>query len=141
MQAHVMANVSSLQFSIVAAVALSTPLVSQLSSIWAARCNTWLLIELTPKGVVFSFLYFKTAVCMQEKQRRGQNLTTWLRSLAGIRNNNPKNAPGVPHISWTPAITAWQLAHCKGVLQCLSKCICAYSFGPRYNYFWTEHDT
>ena len=23
---------------------------------WAARCNTWLLIELTPKGVVFSFL-------------------------------------------------------------------------------------
>ena len=23
---------------------------------WAARYNTWLLIELTPKGVVFSFL-------------------------------------------------------------------------------------
>jgi len=24
---------------------------------WAARCNTWLLIKLTPKGVVFSFLF------------------------------------------------------------------------------------
>ncbi len=24
---------------------------------WAARYNTWLLIELTPKGVVFSFLF------------------------------------------------------------------------------------
>ena len=24
--------------------------------LWAARYNTWLLIELTPKGVVFSFL-------------------------------------------------------------------------------------
>jgi len=23
---------------------------------WAARYNTWLLIKLTPKGVVFSFL-------------------------------------------------------------------------------------
>ncbi|KAL0034786.1 hypothetical protein WJX77_007206 [Trebouxia sp. C0004] len=49
----------------------------------------------------------------EEKQRRGQNLTTWLSSLAGMRNNNPKNAPGVPHISWTPAITAWRLAHCE----------------------------
>ena len=26
--------------------------------IWAARYNTWLLIKLTPKGVVFSFLFF-----------------------------------------------------------------------------------
>jgi len=25
--------------------------------IWAARYNTWLLIKLTPKGVVFSFLF------------------------------------------------------------------------------------
>ncbi len=24
---------------------------------WAARYNTWLLIKLTPKGVVFSFLF------------------------------------------------------------------------------------
>ncbi len=27
---------------------------------WAARYNTWLLIKLTPKGVVFSFLFFST---------------------------------------------------------------------------------
>ncbi len=26
---------------------------------WAARYNTWLLIKLTPKGVVFSFLFKK----------------------------------------------------------------------------------
>jgi len=25
---------------------------------WAARYNTWLLMKLTPKGVVFSFLFF-----------------------------------------------------------------------------------
>ena len=25
---------------------------------WAARYNTWHLIKLTPKGVVFSFLFF-----------------------------------------------------------------------------------
>ena len=24
---------------------------------WAARYNTWLLIKLTPKGIVFSFLF------------------------------------------------------------------------------------
>ena len=26
--------------------------------VWAARYNTWLLIKLTPKGVVFSSLFF-----------------------------------------------------------------------------------
>ena len=26
--------------------------------VWAARYNTWLLIKLSPKGVVFSFLFF-----------------------------------------------------------------------------------
>ena len=30
-----------------------------LYSHWAARCNTWLLIKLMPKGVVFGFLFFK----------------------------------------------------------------------------------
>ncbi len=29
-------------------------------SFWAARYDTWLLIKLTPKGVVFSFLFFST---------------------------------------------------------------------------------
>ena len=28
---------------------------------WAARYNTWLLIQLTPKGVVFSFLFLHHA--------------------------------------------------------------------------------
>ena len=31
---------------------------------WAARCNTWLLIKLTPKGVVVSFLVlFADSLC------------------------------------------------------------------------------
>ena len=30
---------------------------------WAAQYNTWLLIKLTPKGIVFSFLFF-SAVCL-----------------------------------------------------------------------------
>ena len=29
---------------------------------WAARYNTWLLIELTPKGIVFSFFLFFSVV-------------------------------------------------------------------------------
>ncbi len=29
-------------------------------TLWAARYNTWLLIKLTPKGVVFSFFSFST---------------------------------------------------------------------------------
>ncbi len=28
--------------------------------VWAAQFNTWLLIKLTPKGVVFSFLFFSS---------------------------------------------------------------------------------
>ena len=32
---------------------------------WAARYNTWLLIELTPKGVVFSSLFFSVSGCKQ----------------------------------------------------------------------------
>jgi len=31
------------------------------TSHWAARCNTWLLIELTPKGIVFSFSFLDTS--------------------------------------------------------------------------------
>ena len=31
-----------------------------LATPWAARYNTWLLIKLTPKGVVFSFLFFSS---------------------------------------------------------------------------------
>ncbi len=31
---------------------------------WAARYNTWLLIRLTPKGVVFSFLFSTTTVVL-----------------------------------------------------------------------------
>ena len=30
---------------------------------WAARYNTWLLIKLTPKGVVFSFLFSQKTPC------------------------------------------------------------------------------
>jgi len=32
---------------------------------WAARYNTWLLIKLTPKGIVFSLLFWSTHTDMQ----------------------------------------------------------------------------
>jgi hypothetical protein len=35
---------------------LGTPFVPIEGATWAAQYNTWLLIKLTPKGVVFSFL-------------------------------------------------------------------------------------
>ena len=36
---------------------LSITVVVLIIIVWAARYNTWLLIKLTPKGVVFSFLF------------------------------------------------------------------------------------
>ncbi len=36
---------------------------------WAARYNTWLLIKLTPKGVVFSFLFFSFACPLRKLLR------------------------------------------------------------------------
>jgi len=63
---------------------------------WAARCNTWLLIQLTPKGVVFlffsflffSFLFFSFLFCsfspffspvgLQISLAAGTPLTLWL---------------------------------------------------------------
>jgi predicted TIM-barrel enzyme len=39
------------------------------AQIWATRYNTWLLIKLTPKGVVFSFL------CAQIKHVHKANLS------------------------------------------------------------------
>jgi len=41
---------------------------------WAARYNTWLLITLTPKGVVFSFLFYSSL-------RLGLRLTLYDRSV------------------------------------------------------------
>ncbi len=41
---------------------------------WAARSNTWLLIEMTPNGVIFSFLFYDaTAV----HRPHGQTLPLW----------------------------------------------------------------
>ncbi len=34
----------------------SLPLV-----VWAAQYTTWILVELTPKGVVFAFLFFSAS--------------------------------------------------------------------------------
>ncbi len=44
----------------VAIVVNDTPLsqTHSMYSHWAARNNTWLLIKLTPKGVLFSFLFY-----------------------------------------------------------------------------------
>ena len=36
----------------------SAPALNVCLGTWAARYNTWLFIKLTPKGVVFSFLFF-----------------------------------------------------------------------------------
>ena len=41
---------------------------------WAARYNTWLLIKLTPKGVVLSFL-FLTGSCTQHAMEKAACLT------------------------------------------------------------------
>ncbi len=54
---------------------------------WAARYNTWLLMKLTPKGVVFSFLFLSTSVVLS------QQLLEQLRELCG--NYCPHRCTGV----------------------------------------------
>ncbi len=39
---------------------LAGPTVVDSKTAWAARYNTWFLIKLTPKGVVFFFLFFSS---------------------------------------------------------------------------------
>jgi len=48
---------TSLQLCAKAAGADATIMQAQRSLSWAAKHNLWLLIELTPQGVVFSFLF------------------------------------------------------------------------------------
>ncbi len=56
-------------------------LLAVLHATWAARYNTWLLIKLTPKGVVFSFLFFSvTCVCSHTgcmHSHLNTHVTTW----------------------------------------------------------------
>jgi len=40
---------------------------------WAAWCNTWLLIKLTRKGVVFSFLFKEVCEKMLETMLKKQH--------------------------------------------------------------------
>ena len=35
---------------------------------WAAQYNTWLLIKLTPKGIVFSFMFFFFSSLLEAEQ-------------------------------------------------------------------------
>ena len=40
---------------------------------------------------------------LQEVQRHGDELEAQLKALAGMKNNNPRRAPGVPYTKWQPA--------------------------------------
>lgn len=42
------------------------------------------------------------SLSLQEVQRKGNDLEKQLKALAGIKNNNPRNVPGVPYIKWQP---------------------------------------
>jgi hypothetical protein len=45
---------------------------------WAARYNTWLLIKLTPKGVVFSFLFLLPSSVIDPRLGRGRQRKIWI---------------------------------------------------------------
>ncbi len=53
-----MLDVSQLAAAMPKRIDISDVTVQHARGSWAAWYNTWLLIELTPKGVVFSFLFF-----------------------------------------------------------------------------------
>ena len=59
---------------------------------------------------------------MQEVQQHGHKLQAWLKSLAGIKNNNPRNAPGVAYTKWqqgfVPTNRAGKAVHDKGESTC-----------------------
>lgn len=39
---------------------------------------------------------------LQEVLRHGDELEKQLKALAGMKNNNPRNVPGVPYVKWQP---------------------------------------
>lgn len=55
---------------------------------------------------------------LQEVQRQGDELAACLKSLAGVKNNNPRNAPGVPYTKWQPGFVptnrSGKALHAKG---------------------------
>jgi len=58
----------------------STPSVDQhmrFYSTWAARCNTWLLVQLTPQGVVYSFLFSLPQQLMSCSLHSWLNAKSW----------------------------------------------------------------
>ncbi len=54
---------------------------------WAAQYNTWLLIELTPKGVVFSFLFYRWHVsnACAGRSGRADRLITHLTLMSSFK--------------------------------------------------------
>ena len=61
---------------------------------WAARYNTWLLIKLTPKGVVFSFLFCNEhdfCVCFAQQAQRAcrQAYKMWSSDASSVKQYEP----------------------------------------------------
>ena len=57
-QAMVQWEADAAQMRLVFLPAALTRVLGTAHTLWAARYNTWLLIKLTPKGIVFSLLFF-----------------------------------------------------------------------------------
>ena len=51
---------------------------------WAARYNTWLLIKLTPKGVVFSFLFYACEIWDLQAEQAAQKAEFMLVKFAQL---------------------------------------------------------
>ncbi len=69
---------------------------------WAARYNTWLLIELTPKGVVFSFVLFSFHLPYL-------NRYVWVHGTRAVQRSSSAGVRPVC-LGWHPVVSAVRCA-------------------------------
>ena len=80
------------------------PSTVALPASWAARYNTWLLIKLMPKGVVFSFLFLFTACnrfgeILLVSQQMNQVMSHWPVATSCLCNNF--TVGNIQQVSWS----------------------------------------
>ena len=73
---------------------------------WAARYDTWLLIKLTPKGVVFSFLFFSQNKILSDLFKTPTNMghLCWLTSAGQSSCQNAQTDKTQLHTQYTHCV-------------------------------------
>jgi len=100
---------------------------------WAARFNTWLLIKLTPKGVVYSFLF--SCPCFGATCRVTWPIPCKTCKSRGCCNQTPQGSLTLPHPMFHNAqisFNHWSVTH-QGRCSCHSSRTQSHSYSSCHN--------